>query len=348
MNSFILRILFLAVLSLGSAAPAHARGGGGCVEQGTPVLTPIGPVAIERLRAGDTVLGVTGNSAGPVTVRSVMEVQPEEYIELSVNGRVLRLTSEHPVETSPGIFRMASLLRKGDTVILRESGSIVPALLSSVTPVRGTRPAYNLLVSPAGTYIANSIVVHNKGCFLPDTPVRNADGTDVPISAVRPGDRLLAFTSDGTVVTATVRQVLVHDAEEYRIVRTNSMVLKVTPEHPFYVGDGTFKTLEALRPGNSIRAYDGSGMTPQRIESIESVRVPTRVYNLMTDAPHTFFANGIAVHNKGGGGCFPAGTTVLTPKGEVPIERILPDDDVTTVDDNGTGEHRRPGRNCLW
>jgi len=98
------------------------------------------------------------------------------------------------------------------------------------------------------------------------------------------------------------------------------MVLAVTPEHPFYVGNGTFKTLEALRPGNSIRAYDGTGLTPQRIESIESVRVPTRVYNLMTDSPHTFFANGIAVHNKGGGGgCFAAGTPVLTPRGEVPL-----------------------------
>ena len=63
---------------------------------------------------------------------------------------------------------------------------------------------------------------------------------------------------------------------------------------------------------------------------------PIRVYNLMTDSPHTFFANGIAVHNKGGGGgCFPAGTPVLTPQGEVPIERIAPGEPVNAVDENG-------------
>ena len=72
------------------APELHARGGGGCVEQGTHVLTPSGPVPIERLKTGDTVLGVDRQTLLPVTVRSLMQVQPEEYLELSVNGRFLR------------------------------------------------------------------------------------------------------------------------------------------------------------------------------------------------------------------------------------------------------------------
>ena len=339
MTTIAQRIIVLSAFVLGSslfAPESHARGGGGCVEQGTHVLTPSGPVPIERLKTGDTVLGVDRQMLRPVTVRSLMQVRPEEYVELSVNGRFLRLTSEHPVETAPGVFRNASRLRQGDKVILHEDGLIADAAIVSIRRVQNSKPAYNLLVSPAGTYLANTIVVHNKGCFLPDTPVRTADGSEVPISGVRQGDRLLAFTADGQVVAATVRQVLTHDADEYRIVRTSSMVLQVTPEHPFYVGDGTFKTLEALQPGDRIFAYDGSGLNPQRIESIEAVRAPVRVYNLMTDAPHTFFANGIAVHNKGGGGgCFPPGTEVLTPRGGVPIEHIAPGETVITVDENG-------------
>ena len=339
MTTIAQRIIVLSAFVLGSslfAPESHARGGGGCVEQGTHVLTPSGPVPIERLKTGDTVLGVDRQMLRPVTVRSLMQVRPEEYVELSVNGRFLRLTAEHPVETAPGVFRNASRLRQGDKVILHEDGLIADAAIVSIRRVQNSKPAYNLLVSPAGTYLANTIVVHNKGCFLPDTPVRTADGSEVPISGVRQGDRLLAFTADGQVVAATVRQVLTHDADEYRIVRTSSMVLQVTPEHPFYVGDGTFKTLEALQPGDRIFAYDGSGLHPQRIESIEAVRAPVRVYNLMTDAPHTFFANGIAVHNKGGGGgCFPPGTEVLTPRGEVPIEHIAPGETVITVDENG-------------
>ncbi|MGD0651074.1 MAG: TIM44-like domain-containing protein, partial [Verrucomicrobiia bacterium] len=120
-----------------------------------------------------------------------------------------------------------------------------------------------------------------------------------------------------------------------------------TAEHPFYVGDGTFKTLEALRIGDAIYAVvarasrpfaveagkndtgETPALLPQRIVSVERIRERTRVYNLQTDAPNTFFANGIAVHNKGGG-CFPAGTLVLTPHGEVLIESLLPGDVVST------------------
>jgi len=296
-------VLLISLLCFGAWAPELlARGGGGCVEQGTQVLTPSGQVPIERLKPGDTVLGVDRKTLRPVTVRSLMKVQPEEYLELSVDGRILRLTSEHPVETAPGVFRIASRLEQGDRVVLHEVGHVADAAIASIRSVQSSKPAYNLLVSPAGTYLANDVVVHNKGCFLPDTPVRTADGTELPISDVRQGDRLLAFTTEGSVVGATVRQVLTHDVDEYRIVRTGNMVLHVTPEHPFYVGDGTFKTLEALQPGDTVYAYDGSALTPQRIESIEAVRVSVRVYNLMTDSPHTFFANGIAVHNKGGGG----------------------------------------------
>ncbi|MEK6742235.1 MAG: polymorphic toxin-type HINT domain-containing protein [Nitrospirota bacterium] len=330
-------VLLIALLCSGAwTAELHARGGGGCVEQGTQVLSPAGPVPIERLKPGDTVLGVDRQMILPVTVRSLMEVRPEEYIELSVNGRLLRVTAEHPIETAPGVFRTASSLKRGDPVMLHEGGRCVTASITSSKRVLSSTPAYNLLVSPAGTYLANSVVVHNKGCFLPDTPVRTADGTELPISEVRQGDRLLAFTTDGRVVAATVRQVLTHDVDEYRIVRTGSMVLQITPEHPFYVGDGTFKTLEALRPGDMVYAYDGHGLSAQRIESIEAVAAPVRVYNLMTDAPHTFFANGIAVHNKGGGGgCFRVGTPVLTPRGEVPIEQVLPGDTVIAVDEHG-------------
>jgi predicted lipid-binding transport protein (Tim44 family) len=336
MKTIILRILFLAILALWPAAFADARGGGGCVEQGTSVLTPSGPVAVEQLKAGDSVIGVKGDALVPVTVRSIMQVRPDEYYELVADGRILRVTAEHPVETASGVFRMASYLEPGDDIILQEGGRSISVPLSSISRIKGSKPAHNLLVSPAGTYIANNIIVHNKGCFLPDTPVRKADGTEVPISAIRPGDRLLAFTAGGQVVAATVQQVLTHDIEEYRVVRTENMVLRVTPEHPFYVGDGTFRTLEALRPGDWIYSYDGHGLSSQQIESIETVRATVRVYNLMTDAPHTFFANGIAVHNKGGGGgCFPAGTPVLTPLGEVPIERIRKGDRVTAVDGNG-------------
>ena len=84
-----------------------------------------------------------------------------------------------------------------------------------------------------------------------------------------------------------------------------------------------------LSSSNSSAAETGGTpvqlrLSPQRILSIARIRQPTRVYNLQTDAPNTYFANGVAVHNKGGGGCFPAGTTIATPSGLVAIETLQP------------------------
>jgi len=188
-----------------------------------------------------------------------------------------------------------------------EHGNIRARRIAAVRIVAAAHPAYNLLVAPGGTFVADGAVVHNKGCFLPDTPILRADGREAPIASIKPGDELLAFTEDGMPAQAIVRDIITHDVDEYVLLSTDRITLKVTAEHPFFVGHGTFKTLEALGVGDTIYAYDGShSLSPQRVTSIQRVSQPVRVYNLQTDEPHTFFAHGIAVHNKGGG-CFPAG-----------------------------------------
>jgi len=40
-------------------------------------------------------------------------------------------------------------------------------------------------------------------------------------------------------------------------------------------------------------------LAPARVTAIERLRAPTTVYNLTVEAPHTYFAGGLAVHNKG-------------------------------------------------
>jgi hypothetical protein len=284
---------------------AHARGGGGCLEEGTPVATPAGPVAVERIGIGDQVLSVIGNHTAVATVQARLRVEAESFVELSIDGRstILRLTEEHPVQTDPGVFVEAGRLRPGDSVwIDNGDGKLTVARLSAVRRIALHRPAYNLLVSPGGTYLAAGIVVHNKGCFLPETPVLLANGSELPISDVRAGMELMAFRPDGTVTSAAVADVIVCDADAFLIVSTDKVTLRVTPEHPFYVGDGTFKTIAALTIGDRVFAFDGHGLSAQTITGIEHVRQSVKVYNLQTDEPHTFFAHGIAVHNKGGGG----------------------------------------------
>lgn len=329
-----MRLTCVLGLLICAANSAWGRGGGGCLEQGTLIQTPTGQVPVEQLAVGDRVWTTIDGSLQTGIVRARVEVAPREYCELTAGDHTLRITREHPIQTRPGMFRAAAQLRPGDTITVRTHDQLQIARLSSVVRVQAKRPAYNLLVAPGGTFLANGIVVHNKGCFLPDTPILRSDGSATSISAIRPGDDLLAFTAEGAIVRATVNQILTHDVDEYAVVTTEHITLRVTPEHPFYVGDGTFKTLEALKVGDRIYAYDGHGLTAQTISSIARVRSRTRVYNLQTDAPHTFFANGIAVHNKGGG-CFPAGTLIETPRGEIAIEQLEPGDAVIALRRDG-------------
>lgn len=330
------RLLFPLVLLAAAAVavPLWARGGGGCFVRGTPVLTPSGPVPIERLAPGDWVWTVASGRLRPGRVLSCLEVSPRAYLQLSAGGHSVRVTPEHPFLTAPGVFRIAGALRRSDSLRVWENGEAASSRVDAVVLVRDPRPAYNLLVEGTGTYLANGFAVHNKGCFLPNTPVLRADRTEMPIERGRPGDMLLAFTSDGQPTPARVRCVLTHEVDEYAIVATETRVLRVTPEHPFYVGQGTFRTLESLVPGDRVYAFDGIRLRPQKIVRIERVRARTRVYNLQTDAPHTFFADGIAVHNKGGG-CFPAGTPVDTVRGPVPVESLVPGDRVVAIRPDG-------------
>ncbi len=279
-----------------------ARGGGGCIEEGTQVSTPAGLTAIEKLQPGDRVMGVAGGLLQAVEVQGVTVVQPEMILEIQAGGQTLRSTSEHPLMTGPGEFRIASYLSPGDAVYLARNGTIFETKILSIHAEPAKRPAFNLMVSPAGTFVASGFIVHNKGCFLPESLVLKPDGTQIPISTVREGERLLAFTPDGMLVQTKVQSVLRRTVDEFVELKTDRQLLHVTMDHPFYIGEGRFKTLEALRTGDQIIAWDGRSLTGQRIVSMETVHRTVTVFNLQTDYPNTFFVDHLAVHNKGGGG----------------------------------------------
>ncbi len=324
------------MLVLLASTSAFARGGGGCLAGGTPVLTPTGITAIEKLRPGDPVLSVSGGKLQTGTVKALTEVRPDNYVEIVTGEHKFLVTPEHPILVGPGEYRMAGLLRKGDRVYQARHGGLETASIRSVRRVEPRQPAYNLLVMPGGTFIPAGIVVHNKGCFLPDSEILKSDGARKLISSVRRGDELLAYSPEGGIVHTRVREVIRHRVDEYFMLKTAHITLRVTAEHPFYTGNGTFRTLETLQTGDAIFAWDGQALSKQRIVSLEKVHARVRVFNLQTDHPNTFFAAGVAVHNKGGGGgCFPAGTEIRTPSGPVPIEKLSANDPVQSVDHDG-------------
>lgn len=324
------------VLFLLASSPASARGGGGCIAKGTSVLTPSGTIAIEKLQSGDPVLSVSNGKLQCGIVKARTEVQPENYIAFIAGEEKLMVTSEHPVMVAPGEYRVARLIKAGEHVYQIQNGNIKPVPIISVQRVEFLKPAYNLMVMPGGTFFPAGIAVHNKGCFLPDSEILKSDGTKKFIRNVRRGDELLAYSPEGKIVHTKVREIIRHKVDDYIVVKTANVTLKVTAEHPFYTGNGTFKTLEILKPGDAIFAWDGQTLSQQRIVSLEKIHKHVRVFNLQTDNPHSFFAAGIAVHNKGGGGgCFPGGTMIRTQKGQIPIEKLLADDTVQAIGKDG-------------
>jgi predicted lipid-binding transport protein (Tim44 family) len=324
------------LLVLVASVSAWARGGGGCLAKGTPIPTPAGATAIENLRVGDPVWSVTGGKLQAGTVQALTETGTDHYLEILAGDSKMVITPEHPVMAGPGVYRIAGLLKVGDRVYRMHHGNLDAVSIQSIRPVRADQPAYNLIVMPGGTFIPAGIVVHNKGCFLPESLILQSDGAEKPISAVRPGDPVMAYSPEGRIVQTKVRNILRRTVEEYVILTTERQTIRATAEHPFYVGQGTFKTLDILKVGDVIFAREGQSLSEQRILSLQRVRERVPVFNLQTDHPNTFFAGGVAVHNKGGGGgCFPAGTLIGTPAGPIPIEKLATGDSVRAVNPEG-------------
>src|SRR5512140_3374772 len=105
-----LRALLAALSLLVAPGLALARGGGGCLEEGTRVATPLGEVPVETLRPGAAVWAVVGGRLQAAAVLAVTRVEPEEYVELAAGGAVVRVTPEHPMQIGAGLFRTAERL----------------------------------------------------------------------------------------------------------------------------------------------------------------------------------------------------------------------------------------------
>jgi hypothetical protein len=293
-------------------------------------------VAIERLSAGDPVVVFEKGGFREGRVVATTRIEAGETIELSFPGGAVVATAAHPFATGTGVFRAAGGIQTGDFLLLRDGNGFRRVPVLSIRRIPGEAVAFDLLVDRGGVFLASGVLVHNKGCFLPDTPILLPGGRSKPIREIGPGDQVLAFQEDGTVVDSLVREIHSVEADGHYAITTSRSELRATLGHPFLVGGGSYKTVEALAEGDTVYAFDGRRLSPQTIRRIVEVPGKIRAYNLRTDPPNTFFASGVAVHNKGGGGgCFPAGTKIRTPDGERPIESLSEGTEIVAVTGEG-------------
>ncbi len=279
-----------------------ARGGGGCFLPETLIKTVSGEKPISEITIGETVLSIEDGNAIMAKVVAVYEVEASEYFEIRTANTEAKATGEQLIAISDGIFKEAKNLQAGENVLVFSGGAAREEKIVSVKRIEKEVKAFNLLTNKKNNYIANGIVAHNKGSFLPETSVLMASGEQKQITEIKVGDIVRAFDYDGNIVDAKVKEIYSITDNYYFVVRAGDFEAKVTAEHPFYIGNGKFKTAKKLLVGDEILVFDGNRLRKQEVTLKELVLEEITAYNLRTDWPDTFFANWIAVHNKGGGG----------------------------------------------
>jgi hypothetical protein len=138
------------------------------------------------------------------------------------------------------------------------------------------------------------------GCFLGNAKILAPSG-DKSIADLRPGDRIIGYNFDArrTEVEKIGKIEVIRSPDYYRINES----IEVTGTHPFYVKTSTKTSIVEVRQLSPNDILLGKGNSDIVISKIEHINQPANVYNLISVTPnHNFYANGVLVHNKGGGG----------------------------------------------
>lgn len=138
----------------------------------------------------------------------------------------------------------------------------------------------------------------SKGCFVGGTQISMANGAKKAIEDIQLGDLVLAFNKNGELGPASVTETFKHENDQFIKLIHWKGELVLTPNHWVLLEDGLF-----LEAGKLIAGEDQLVTEEGRISPIdEIIPAPTATsYNFTVSTHHTYIADDIRVHNKGGG-----------------------------------------------
>ncbi len=196
-----------------------------------------------------------------------------------------------------GVSAEVNLAVVDEAIFYVKSIGYQPEVLSTLYQTIYTQPIVNytnylVLGNPGGG-------AEKGGCFLAGTQILMANGRTKSIEDLVIGDEILTRLSDinGKKVKATIQGTSSHKVGGYLVVNGK---LRVTPEHVVF-SNGEWKEMARVRVGDTMIDTTGNSV---RVDSMEVVNAPgTEVYNIVVNKYHTYFADGLYVHNaeKGGG-----------------------------------------------
>lgn len=200
-------------------------------------------------------------------------------------GVSLGIFNQNAVNSANSINHLVGELASGTITV----GAFTDALNAIPTDIQVNVTTTTSTIS--GDYVTGS-------CFIPGTLIEMADGSQKAIEDVRPGDNVISYDlGSHNLIVSLVEKVFIHPAEEmgdhYLLING----LGVTPNHQIYAGE--WKRADELKVDDLLVMVGGFDV----VVSITKIYIPKVTYDLhVADENHNYFANGILVHNKAGGG----------------------------------------------
>lgn len=162
--------------------------------------------------------------------------------------------------------------------------------------IDGNLFSYISHVNPSNMMFATGM--DKGGCFTGNTLITMADSSVKNISDIVSGDEILTRKNpySAELVPAKVVNTVRHLVDGYYLINGT---LEVTGEHIVFA-NGQFSEVSKLSIGDTLTGLDGE-IIP--IFSMKKIPGQVYVYNFEVQNFHTYFANGVYVHNdKGAGG----------------------------------------------
>lgn len=164
------------------------------------------------------------------------------------------------------------------------------------------------------------------GCFLVGTKIARSSTVQIDIEQVNANEEVLTFDLTSRLMTAgTVIGIFRGFADEYLVLNET---LKITGSHMVCANE-TWLPASMLQVGDRLVTVDGQTtyvVTMERVRPPE----PVEVYNLHLVDNHTFFADGVLVHNADSKGLrLEESLLIIEISGEdlIPVQiRLTPDD----------------------
>lgn len=158
-------------------------------------------------------------------------------------------------------------------------------------------------------------LIKKYSCFIKGTKVHMADGSKKNIEDIIIGDKILSVNIDKMIIEADEVIDIPNTMQEYPEIKvkfSNGVVNHFSPAHPYWVKDkgwAVFDIEEAkteldfavsqLEKGDIVLFLEEDNLIEVSIIILESTGKTVEMFNVeFVKKNHTFFANGILVHNK--------------------------------------------------